>query len=170
MIFGLPKGHKRRDVPLPDSVAAAIRHHIANFSPVEVTLPWGTPDGEPVTVALLITTSVRIAVNRKWFSPDVWHPALRAAGVVPGRDNGLHALRHFYASALLHAGESVKALSEYLGHHDAGFTLRTYTHLMPESEARTRRAVDEIFEDRAGTNDGQADDDGPEAADGLDAA
>jgi len=25
-------------------------------------------------------------------------------------------------------------VSEYLGHHDPGFTLCTYAHLMPESE------------------------------------
>jgi site-specific recombinase XerD len=28
----------------------------------------------------------------------------------------MHALRHFYASVLLEAGESIKALSAYLGH------------------------------------------------------
>lgn len=33
---------------------------------------------------------------------------------------------------------------EYLGHHDPGFTLRTYTHLMPSSETRTRAAVDAV--------------------------
>jgi integrase len=32
----------------------------------------------------------------------------------------LHALRHAYASVLLEAGESIKALSEYLGHSDPG--------------------------------------------------
>jgi integrase len=47
---------------------------------------------------------------------------------------------------LLDAGESIKALSEYLGHHDPGFTLRTYTHLMPSSETRTRAAVDRVFQ------------------------
>jgi integrase len=57
----------------------------------------------------------------------------------------MHALRHFYASTLLDAGESIKALAEYLGHADPGFTLRTYTHLMPSSEERTRRAIDEAF-------------------------
>lgn len=57
----------------------------------------------------------------------------------------MHALRHFYASVLLDAGESIKALSEYLGHHDPGFTLRTYTHLMPSSETRTRAAVDTVW-------------------------
>lgn len=61
------------------------------------------------------------------------------------REDGMHALRHFYASVLLDSGESIKALSAYLGHADAGFTLRTYTHLMPSSETRTRNAVDEMY-------------------------
>ncbi len=43
---------------------------------------------------------------------------------------------------LLDAGENVKALAEYLGHSDPGFTLRTYTHLMPDSSDRARRAID----------------------------
>jgi hypothetical protein len=42
-------------------------------------------------------------------------------------------------AARLDGGESIKALSEYLGHADPGFTLRTYTHLMPTSHERTRR-------------------------------
>jgi integrase len=61
------------------------------------------------------------------------------------RDNGTHALRHFYASALLDAGENVRALSEYLGHADPGFTLRVYTHLMPASAERTRTAIDAVL-------------------------
>jgi integrase len=54
----------------------------------------------------------------------------------------MHACRHYYASVLLDAGESIKAVSEYLGHSDAGSTLRTYTHLMKNSHERTRRAID----------------------------
>lgn len=57
----------------------------------------------------------------------------------------MHALRHAYASVLLDAGESIKALSVYLGHSDPGFTLRTYTHLLPTSETRTRDAIDAAF-------------------------
>ncbi|GJF26049.1 hypothetical protein SHO565_66130 [Streptomyces sp. HO565] len=53
--------------------------------------------------------------------------------------DGMQALRHAYASVLLDAGESVKALSECLGRSDPGFTLRTYTHLLPSSETRTRK-------------------------------
>jgi len=46
---------------------------------------------------------------------------------------------------VLDAGESIRAVSEYLGHSDPGFTLRTYTHLMPSSDERTRKAVDDAF-------------------------
>ena len=67
------------------------------------------------------------------------------ADIEPSREHGTHALRHFYASVLLDAGESIRALAEYLGHADPGFTLRVYTHLMPASEERTKRAVDQAL-------------------------
>jgi integrase len=75
----------------------------------------------------------------------VWRPAATRSGISQDRKNGMHALRHFYASTLLDAGESIKALANYLGHADPGFTLRTYTHLMPNSEERTRKAIDQAF-------------------------
>lgn len=37
-------------------------------------------------------------------------------------------------------------MAEYLGHIDPGFTLRTHTHLMPESQDKAKRAVDTLFE------------------------
>lgn len=70
---------------------------------------------------------------------------MTAAGVDPGRGNGMHALRHFYASVLIDAGESASAVAEYLGHADPGFTLRVYAHLFPSSEDRARRAIDGVF-------------------------
>jgi hypothetical protein len=66
----------------------------------------------------------------------------------------MHALRHAYASVLLDAGESIKALSGFLGHSDPGFTLRTYTHLLPSSETRTRKAIDEAFTEAEAGEDG----------------
>ncbi|MER7822837.1 tyrosine-type recombinase/integrase [Streptomyces sp. NPDC096097] len=103
-------------------------------------------------------------MNRNFFNMRVWKPALVTAGVIPprkpgerfiqSREHGMHALRHFYASVLLDAGENVKALSEYLGHGDPGFTLRTYTHLMPNSQARARKAVDGVFREGGDTDDG----------------
>ncbi|MFJ4947614.1 tyrosine-type recombinase/integrase [Streptomyces sp. NPDC088760] len=155
LVFAPPKNGKLRDVPLPDSVAFALAEHMTAFPPAEVTLPWMRPDGEPVTKLLYFTAAEGGAVWRNAFNAHAWKPALAAAGVIPkpgpgerykeAREDGMHALRHFYASVLLDAAESIKALSAYLGHADAGFTLRTYTHLMPSSETRTRKAVDAMY-------------------------
>ena len=60
----------------------------------------------------------------------------RKSGVEPTRINGMHALRHYYASALLESGVSIRAVSKYLGHADPGFTLRIYAHLMPPAMRR----------------------------------
>jgi len=72
---------------------------------------------------------------------------LPATAGVQHRRNGMHVLRHTYASVLLDAGKSIEALLRYLGQPDPGFTLRVYTHLVPAGENRTRRAIDAAFAD-----------------------
>ena len=39
-----------------------------------------------------------------------------------------HELRHTFATLALQNGVDIKTVSSMLGHYDAGFTLRTYTH------------------------------------------
>ena len=39
-----------------------------------------------------------------------------------------HDLRHTFATLALQNGVDIKTVSSMLGHYDAGFTLRTYTH------------------------------------------
>jgi integrase len=56
-----------------------------------------------------------------------------------------HDLRHAYASWLLAAGESVVAVAERLGHDNAGMVINVYGHLVPDSENRTRKAVDDAW-------------------------
>ncbi|WP_055715439.1 tyrosine-type recombinase/integrase [Streptomyces torulosus] len=155
MVFAPPKGGKLRDVPLPEVVSDALATHVTRRPPIDVTLPWKTPDGPPVTAKLLFYSRERKALNRNYFNMYLWKPALIAGGVIPerapgerfkpSREHGMHALRHYYASVLLDSGENIKALAEYLGHSDPGFTLRTYTHLMPNSRDRARRAIDSAF-------------------------
>lgn len=140
--FALPKSRKIRTVPVPDSVAEHLRAHLERYPARPVTLPADGPDSAPITVALLLTTRESRAVNRHYFNAKIWKPALVAAGIPPVRENGCHALRHYYASVLLDGGESIKTVSERLGHADPGFTLRTYTHLLPQSETRTRAIID----------------------------
>jgi integrase len=154
LIFALPKGGKTREAPLPDSVAARLKAHAKEYPPMPVTLPWGSSTGQPRTVQLYLYTTNGAALNRPTFNSRVWRPALRATGIPRTRQNGMHVLRHTYASVLLDAGESIRALAAYLGHADPGFTLRTYTHLLPTSEDRTRRAIDQAFRDDPEPDDG----------------
>ncbi|HET6919808.1 MAG TPA: hypothetical protein VFI46_10125 [Jiangellaceae bacterium] len=53
-------------------------------------------------------------------------------------------MRHHFASVLLAAGESVVAVAERLGHEHGTLVHKTYGHLMPDSEDRTRGAVDAL--------------------------
>lgn len=155
-VFDLPKGGKKRDIPLPDSVAEALRAHMDAWKPVEITLPWRVPEGPKVTARLIFTAEQGGMVWRSNFNGKEWKPALATAGLIPEADergkyqsaraHGMHALRHFYASALLDAGENIKAVSEYMGHADPGMTLRVYAHLMPDSRERARRAIDSVFQ------------------------
>lgn len=149
-VFAPPKGGKLRDVPLPDPVAEALQEHMERFPPVEVTLPWMRANGQPVTKRLIFSGPNGGHVWRTSLNEDHWKPALAKVGVIPkaksrehaaAREHGMHALRHFYASVLLDAGESIKALAEYLGHSDPGLTLKVYAHLMPSSRERARKAL-----------------------------
>lgn len=144
LVFSLPKGGKERTVPLPDSTALRLSGHIAEHPPVAVTLPWRTTDGKPHTALLLFTTSSGKALNRNDFN-RLWRAARRSASVPDTRDNGVHVLRHTAASAWLANGVDIRTVAEYLGHTDPGFTLRVYSHLMPDAADRARKAMDAFF-------------------------
>jgi integrase len=144
--FAAPKGGKDREVPLPEWVSLRLAAHIEAYPPVEVTLPWNEPGnpkrhGRPVTAALLFARDGG-PVRQSTFNSTAWTPARNAAGIAEG---GMHPLRHLYASALLAGGVDIRALSEYLGHHDPAITLRIYAHLMPSAEGRALRAIEAAF-------------------------
>ncbi|MFE3291663.1 tyrosine-type recombinase/integrase [Rhodococcus sp. NPDC059234] len=64
-----------------------------------------------------------------------------------------HSLRHFYASALIHSGASVKTVQERLGHESAETRLQVCAHLWPGEDERTRKAVDSaLMRDQCGTD------------------
>jgi integrase len=71
-----------------------------------------------------------------------WHAAVTRAGLP--REITYHSLRHYYASLLIRHGESIKTVQR-LGHSSAVTTLNTYSHLWPDSDDRTRAAVDEVL-------------------------
>jgi integrase len=46
----------------------------------------------------------------------------------------------------------IRTVAEFLGHNDPGFTLRTYTHFIPDSADRARKAMDAFFAPDAGVS------------------
>jgi integrase len=112
-----------RTVPLPQVVADELARHLAAAG-IREGLVFPGADGRP---ARLNTFTV------------AWRRVTAAHGQQGLR---LHDLRHCYASALIAAGESVKTVQARMGHASAMVTLDVYGHLWPDSEERTRAAVD----------------------------
>ena len=117
-----------RTVPLPAVVVDALAAHLAAYPAGESGLIFTNDQGDPI--------------SRTRFSDQVWRPALKRAGLEGAK---FHDLRHFYASLLIRHGESVKVVQSRLGHASAAETLDTYSHLWPDSEDRTRAAVDAVL-------------------------
>lgn len=154
LVFALPKGNKTRTVPLSPGVLAEIRDHLADYPATTATLPWRKTTGDPTTVRLLTTGEGGRLYTGDLFTKTSWEAAFGTAKLTRAKQvDGMHALRHFYASTLLAQGVSIKELATYLGHSDPGFTLRVYTHLVPSSHQRARQAVDTVF-GRPDTGDG----------------
>jgi integrase len=131
-VAALPRPHPARDPCQPG--LGDLGERVAPGDGVEVRLPGD--DGS------LFTTSTGHVYGREYYGA-LFTAAAKRAGLPEGTTS--HDLRHHYASVLLAAGESVVAVAERLGHENATLVLKTYGHLMPDSEDRTRLAVDEAW-------------------------
>lgn len=180
--FKAPKGGKTRTVPVSRGVASCVQAHIAKYPPVEVTLPWMSEKGvvaaDPVTVRLLFawhgddkrTHGREIRANT--YDGSVWNAALSQAGIAPaptraesrglrytsgGRENGMHALRHFYSNALQDAGVPPAGAMDFMGHSRKRLpvTFRVYGHVTDETFEQARAAVDRtLFKLRTASSPG----------------
>lgn len=129
-----------RTIPLPQVVVEALAAHLAAFP--------ASPDG-------LVFTTKGKPITRSVFGHK-WRAAVAEAKLPEG--TGFHALRHYYASLLIRHGESVKTVQSRLGHASAVETLDTYSHLWPDSDDRTREAIDSVLgspADQLRTGEGQ---------------
>jgi integrase len=113
-----------RTIPVPQVVLDELARHLERF-------PAG-PDG------LVFTDSKGDPIRRNALG-HIWRRAAARAGVEGFTP---HDLRHYAASVLIEQGASVKAVQRHLGHSSATTTLDVYSHLWPDSEDITRRALD----------------------------
>lgn len=120
----------RRTIPLPDFVGEALSEHVRQFPPAA--------DGT------LFTTQYGSPYSHDYYGAQIFKRAVRATAGIPD-STSTHDLRHHYASVLLLAGESVIAVAARLGHENGTLVLSTYGHLMPGTEDRTRRALDNAW-------------------------
>lgn len=142
IVADLPKRGRVREVPLPETVAYALSERLRSHGPGPDDLIFWSREGKPM--------------NRNYVNVAIWKPAVAAAGLKSSRSNGMHALRHYFASVLLEAGVSIRALADYLGHKDPAFTLRVYAHMMPEAAGKARAAIDGAFAGARAASDGMA--------------
>jgi integrase len=122
-----------RVVPVPVSVVDAIEAHVGEYGIGPLGLIMSTRQGQPVR---------RGRLGQSW-------SAARRKGKLPGWATP-HDLRHFYASALIALGLDVKTVQKRLGHKSALTTLDIYGHLWPDSEDRTREAIEAALSELEG--------------------
>ena len=67
-----------------------------------------------------------------------------------GKKVTTHTLRHSFATHLLEAGVSLKAIQKYLGHSSLQTTM-VYLHLTDTGEANSRQIMNELFAGRKKT-------------------
>lgn len=141
---GTPKTHKRRSVPFPRLLEAALRDQIGGRGDDELVFAGG--DGSHMR-------RVRVSSgSRSWFKT-----ALKGSGLDPMT---LHDLRHTAASLSISAGANVKAVQRMLGHASAAMTLDIYADLFDDDlnavsdrldEAYTRSSVGKMWAEPAPT-------------------
>jgi integrase len=73
-----------------------------------------------------------------------WRKAQVGAGLRRGSLR-FHWLRHAFASSLISAGCSVKAVADAMGHQSPTITLTTYASLWPGDEDRIRAAIERAW-------------------------
>lgn len=74
-----------------------------------------------------------------------WKAALIVAGI---SHRNLYSTRHSHISHLVDLGENPKAIAERVGHSDPAFTLRRYTHTLPETGKRLAGAAAGVLKRR----------------------
>lgn len=131
------KGAKDRYLPLPDSTLAGLRVFWRTHRNPTLLFPTvgRNRKSAPTTTNPMSHSTAQGAVNKI------------AAQLSFGKKITPHTLRHSFATHLLEAGASLKAIQKYLGHASLQTTM-IYLHLTDTGEANARQIMNELFAGR----------------------
>lgn len=124
MVWGTPKSHERREVPVPRFLAAELTSHVAEKAGAELVF-GGIRGGGPIRDAVFRAAAFDAAAQR------IGMPGLRP-----------HELRHTAASLAIAAGADIKVVQQMLGHSSAAMTLDQYGHLFGDRLDEVADALD----------------------------
>jgi len=123
LVWGTPKTHERRQVPIPKFLVAELHVHIEGKRPDELVFT-GVRGGGPL----------RASIFRTGF--DMAAQAIGVPGLHP------HELRHTAASLAIASGADVKVVQQMLGHSSAAMTMDVYGHLFHDRLDEVADALD----------------------------
>lgn len=134
------KGAKDRYVPLPTSTLEMLRQYWATHRHSRLLFP---ADGRACRIIAKQGKSTAQAA----MSPKAVQGAIKliTTQIDFGKKVSLHTLRHSYATHLLEAGVSLKAIQKYMGHSSLQTTM-IYLHLTETAEADSRKVVEQMFQ------------------------
>ncbi len=117
LVWGTPKTHERRQVPIPKFLVAELRGRVAGKQLDDLVFT-GVRGGGPL----------RAPVFRAGFDA-----AAQAIGIADLH----HELRHTAASLAIASGADVKVVQQMLGHSSAAMTMAVYGHLFYDGSTRS---------------------------------
>jgi integrase len=113
-VWGTPKGHEKREVPIPRFLVDQLAEHVRGKAPGDLVFAGVRGGG---------------ALRSPIFRRAAFDRAAEAIGI-PGLHP--HELRHTAASLAIAAGADVKVVQRMLGHKSATMTLDQYGHLFDD--------------------------------------
>ncbi|MCR9295458.1 MAG: site-specific integrase [bacterium] len=134
------KGAKDRYVPLPTSTLNLLREYWCTHRHRKLLFP---ADGRACRIIAKRGRSIAQAT----MSPTTVQHAVKliTKQIDFGKKVSLHTLRHSYATHLLEAGVSLKAIQKYMGHSSLQTTM-IYLHLTDSAEVNSRKVIEQMFQ------------------------